>query len=195
MGTPVREGGVSNPARTAADPVPHPDGDAPARASVTAPDGTFEAFYATEAAAVHRAVAATLPDPSRAADAVDEAMARACASWSRVGAYDAPAGWVYRVAMNWATSRWRKLRREASLPDDLGGRSLAAGPEAASTVGTPAIEALRRLPLDQRRVIACRVLLDLDTATTARALGIAEGTVKSRLARGLAALRDDLEER
>lgn len=156
---------------------------------------SFEAFYAAEAAAVHRAVAASLPDPSRAADAVDEAMARACASWGRVGRYDAPAGWVYRVAMNWATTRWRKLRREAALPDQAGARPEPTAPEPTSDVGSPALEALRRLPAHQRRVIACRVLLDLDTSTTAQALGIAEGTVKSRLARGLAALRDDLEGR
>ncbi|GAA5197324.1 hypothetical protein GCM10023322_68280 [Rugosimonospora acidiphila] len=37
--------------------------------------------------------------------------------------------------------------------------------------------ALRRLPRRQREVIALRVLLDLDTDTTARVLGIAAGTV------------------
>jgi len=43
-------------------------------------------------------------------------------------------------------------------------------------------------------VIVCRVLLDLSTADTAAVLGIAEGTVKSRLARGLSALRTELTE-
>ena len=104
------------PAPGPAPPPPEPVDDEPAEAPRQI-ETSFEAFYASEAAALHRAVAATLPDPSRAADAVDEAMARACASWDRVGRYDAPAGWVYRVAVNWATSRWRKLRREASLTD------------------------------------------------------------------------------
>jgi RNA polymerase sigma-70 factor (ECF subfamily) len=40
----------------------------------------------------------------------------------------------------------------------------------------------------------CRVLLDLDTAETAAALRIPEGTAKSRLSRGLAALRDEIEQ-
>lgn len=155
---------------------------------------SFEAFYAAEAAALHRAVAATLPDPSRAADAVDEAMARACASWPRVGTYDAPAGWVYRVAVNWATSRWRKLRREAPLADARTTVDLEVGrSDPDSPVGSPALAALRALPGPQREVVACRVLLDLDTKATADALDIAEGTVKSRLARGLDALRTALE--
>ena len=178
--------------------VPRPASAADAPSAPPAPDPitapgrrSFEDFYAAEAAAVHRAVAASLPDPSRAADAVDEAMARAYASWRKVGGYDAPAAWVYRVAMNWATSRWRKHRREAALADATVER-LEAVP-ATSPVGSPALDALRALPVEQRQVVACRVLLDLDTRSTALALGIAEGTVKSRLSRALDALRTDLE--
>jgi RNA polymerase sigma factor (sigma-70 family) len=52
--------------------------------------------------------------------------------------------------------------------------------------------ALLRLPERQRQVIALRVFLDLDTAQTARALGIAPGTVTAHLARATAALRAEL---
>jgi len=41
-------------------------------------------------------------------------------------------------------------------------------------------------------VVALRLLLDLDTASTARAMGLADGTVASHLHRALAALRRDL---
>ena len=41
-------------------------------------------------------------------------------------------------------------------------------------------------------VVVCRYLLDLDEASTAVVLGVPRGTVKSRLARGLARLREDL---
>ena len=40
----------------------------------------------------------------------------------------------------------------------------------------PALAALRTLPEPQREVVACRVLLDLDTRATAHALAIPEGT-------------------
>ncbi|MEZ5137668.1 MAG: sigma-70 family RNA polymerase sigma factor [Acidimicrobiales bacterium] len=188
----VRERVVPRPAADVDDPARERPETTDARSPGRPPRArSFEDFYAAEAAAVHRAVAASLPDPGRAADAVDEAMARAYASWSRVGRYDAPAGWVYRVAMNWATSRWRKHRREASLVEREA-EQIEARP-APSPVGSPALDALRALPAEQREVVACRVLLDLDTRTTAAALGIAEGTVKSRLSRALDALRTDLE--
>ena len=54
------------------------------------------------------------------------------------------------------------------------------------------IAALRRLPARQREVLALRIFLDADTATTARVLGIAPGTVMAHLSRAVAALRRDL---
>lgn len=43
-------------------------------------------------------------------------------------------------------------------------------------------------------MIVCRVLLDLSTAETAAVLDLTEGTVRSRLSRGLAELRAALAE-
>ena len=57
-----------------------------------------------------------------------------------------------------------------------------------------ALAAVRELPLAPRAVVVCRVLLDLSTVETAEVLGIPAGTVKSRLARALAALRIALNE-
>lgn len=151
---------------------------------------TFEAFYERHVDRVHRAVAVALGDADLAREAVDEAMSRACARWRTIRHYDDAAGWVYRVAVNWATSRWRKRRRE-----DLVGQvpATASGGDDAWRAA-PVVDALARLPLAQRSVVVCRVLLDLDTAQTARVLGIPTGTAKSRLARALAALRRDLQE-
>ena len=153
---------------------------------------------------LYRARAVTLGDHHVAREAVDEAMVRACVRWRTVGDYDRPGGWVYRVGLNWARSRWRKLQREEQLdppadddgaPDGWPQPGPEPGPEAeVDGFGGPALAALRDLPVDQRAVIVCRVLLDLDTAATADALGIPTGTAKSRLARGLAALRHQIEE-
>ena len=54
-----------------------------------------------------------------------------------------------------------------------------------------AVEALRD---DDRLVISCRYFLELSEEETAAALGIARGTVKSRLSRALERLRAHLEE-
>jgi RNA polymerase sigma factor (sigma-70 family) len=54
-----------------------------------------------------------------------------------------------------------------------------------------AVEALRD---DDRLVISCRYFLELSEEETAAALGIARGTVKSRLSRALERLRARLGE-
>ena len=53
------------------------------------------------------------------------------------------------------------------------------------------VAALRRLPVRQREVIALRLLLDLDTSTTAEMLGISGSTVTTHLHRAIGALRRD----
>lgn len=159
-------------------------------ATSSADHSAFDEFYGAHVQRIYRALAVTLGNDDLAREAVDEAMTRAYAHWRRVRGLDNPAGWVFRVGFNWATSWWRKVRREQGvLTDDRHPRASATDPAAIA-----AREALAGLPLGQRAVIVCRVLLDLSTAETADALGVSEGTVKSRLSRGLSALRQVLEE-
>lgn len=148
----------------------------------------FEGFYRAHADPLRRVLAVTLGDPHVAAEAVDEAMTRALARWRDVGRLSSPAGWVYRVGLNWSISRWRRLRREAPL--DGVEPTIGAPDPVAATLSA----ALRTLPIDQRAVIVCRTILEYSTAETAAALGVADGTVKSRLARGLAELRQAMAE-
>lgn len=56
------------------------------------------------------------------------------------------------------------------------------------------LDAVRSLPDNQRRVVVCRYLLDLDEQETATVLGWPRGTVKSRLHRALRRLRSLLED-
>lgn len=57
------------------------------------------------------------------------------------------------------------------------------------------LAALRELPGRQREVLVLRYWLDLTQLEVARTLGIAEGTVKSHIGRGLAALTRKLQEK
>src|SRR4051794_41987403 len=50
-----------------------------------------------------------------AREVTDEAFARACERWSRVGAMEAPAGWTYRVAVNVLRRRARRRTLEQRL--------------------------------------------------------------------------------
>jgi RNA polymerase sigma factor (sigma-70 family) len=153
----------------------------------------FAEFYRTARDECLRTVLVSVGDQDTAQELVAEAFARACASWRTVGRHPAPAAWVVRTALNANVSRWRRRRREVSVPDpgmiaDLPTISAAS----ASAVDPRIMAALMRLPARQRQVVALRLILDLDTNGTAQMLGITPNTVMAHMARALAALRSDL---
>jgi RNA polymerase sigma-70 factor (ECF subfamily) len=124
-------------------------------------------------------------DAVEAEDLVQEAFVRAAAAGRRFIKVDNHEAWLRTVAINIQRSRWRKLRNFSRIRERL----------AAPPTDLPALEnrldvidALRGLPKGQREVVALHYLADLDVAEVARTLGIAEGTVKSRLSRGRDAL-------
>jgi DNA-directed RNA polymerase specialized sigma24 family protein len=77
----------------------------------------FAEFYRESKDGCLFAVLVSVGDRDVAQDLVDEAFARAWASWRSVGRHPAPAAWVVRTALNASISRWRKRRREVSLPE------------------------------------------------------------------------------
>jgi RNA polymerase sigma-70 factor (sigma-E family) len=148
----------------------------------------FAAFYQANRDICLRAVMASVADRHLAEDLVAEAFARAWTSWRAVSRHPSPRAWVVRTALNAHVSWWRRRRREVVLSDQDPVALDASG----ETVSAATTAAVRRLPLRQREVIVLRVLLDLDTETTAKVLGIAPGTVMSHLSRAAAALRREL---
>jgi RNA polymerase sigma-70 factor (sigma-E family) len=153
----------------------------------------FAEFYRESVDDCLRTVLVSIGDRDTAQDLVDEAFARACASWRTVSRHPAPRAWVVRTALNASISRWRRRRREVPVPDPAVVADLTApGGAFDSPVDPQIMAALMRLPARQRQVVALRLFLDLDTARTAEVLGVAPSTVKAHLARAIAALRDDL---
>jgi RNA polymerase sigma factor (sigma-70 family) len=59
---------------------------------------------------------------------------------------------------------------------------------------TALLDAIKTLPDKDREIVTCRYLLDLSEAETAQTLGLAKGTVKSRLSRALTRLRPLVQE-
>jgi RNA polymerase sigma factor (sigma-70 family) len=150
---------------------------------------SFHDFYVASRDRVGRALAVTLRDNDLAADAVDEAMARAYQRWDVVCRMDNPSGWVYRVGLNVARSRLRRLIRRRADAASAPRAATAAEP----TITDPAIaRALAELSVDHRAVVVCRLLLGWSEAETAVALQIRPGTAKSRLHRALATLEPKL---
>jgi RNA polymerase sigma-70 factor (sigma-E family) len=153
----------------------------------------FAEFYRGSRDDCLRTVMVSVGDRDTAQDLVDEAFALACSSWRTVSRHPAPAAWVVRTALNANISRWRRRRREISVPDPGTVADLPAVHGASDPPVDPRImTALMRLPARQRQVVALRLFLDLDTARTAQVLGISPSTVKAHLARAIAALRGDL---
>ncbi len=150
----------------------------------------FAEFYAASRDDCLRIVLVNVGDPDLAEDLVAEGFTRAWISWREVRRHPAPRAWVVRTALNAHVSWWRRRRREVSL--EPGGHDVTTAATQYSGLDSPLVAALRRLPLRQREVVALRLLLDLDTETTARVLGISGGTVGVHLHRALAALRGEL---
>lgn len=116
--------------------------------------------------------------------------------------------WIYRIVINLARNRQRWWRRrfrsdQVSLDahlerhgDDVLTDS-SATPEVAlrrKETAARVWDALEGLPFDQRTAIVLREIDGLSYEEIAFSLGIAVGTVKSRLTRGREALRDRLRE-
>lgn len=159
---------------------------APTRVAVST-DASFDAFYRAESNGLYRALTVALGNVDLAREATDEGFVRAYQHWRKISRYDNPAGWVYRVSLNWARSRLRKTKREV-ITDDI--QQVAAGMSSDPAL----IDAVQQLPLDFRSVVVLRYLMQWSTAEVAEALGVPSGTVKSRLSRALDQLRDALDD-
>lgn len=147
---------------------------------------SFEDFYRNHRDHMFRALSLTLGDHHLAAEAADEAMVRTYQHWRKVRDYRNPSGWTYRVGLNWARSRLRRAKREQpgvipEIPRD--------DPEGTDPMLVQMIESL---PLPSRSVVVMRYYLQWSHEEIAEALDVPIGTVKSRIHRAVADLRDRL---
>jgi RNA polymerase sigma-70 factor (ECF subfamily) len=152
----------------------------------------FDAFYAATATRVIAHVAAMVGSRSDAEDAAAEAYLKAWDRWAKVRRYDNPEAWVRTVAYRHAVSAWRKaVNRLRAHHRDAAGESDTAGldPDHVAIV-----EALRRIPADQRRVIVLHHLVGLSVAEISAETGAPTGTITSWLARGRRAMAEQLSE-
>jgi RNA polymerase sigma-70 factor (ECF subfamily) len=129
-----------------------------------------------------------------AEEVAQETFVQALRHWRRIRAYDDPTAWLYRVATRLAISRGRRSQ--------VARRGLARLQAGAQEHDTPAIgtdgldldRAMASLTPEHRAVLLLHHLEDLSVAEVARAVDLAEGTVKSRLARARAALMPLLDD-
>lgn len=102
--------------------------------------------------------------------------------------------WLYTVAQRRLADRARALARLESLAELSAGRLQAVGEhDYGANVAAALRAALRRLPEQQRRVVVLKLLQGLSFAEIAGRVGATEAACKMRFARGLEAVRSELE--
>ena len=148
----------------------------------------FTAFCTANATPLARALALALNNRELGRDAAHEALARAWERWNTVSTHDNPAGWVYRVGLNWGRSRLRRRRREVLTV------LVPERPTPPAQFDDSVAAALAKLSADHRAIVVARYYLDWSEADLAAAFDLAPGTVKSRLSRALDNLQHHLEQ-
>ena len=149
------------------------------------------------AAALWRYACRLTGDPAHAEDVVQETLLRA---WQRPHVLNngqSPRAWLFTVARNMVIDDRRSARfRNELISRDGSGPPEPAGPdEAAGALNRALIgDAMAQLSAEHRAVVGRSYYQGWTTAQIAADLGIAEGTVKSRLHYALRGLRQALLE-
>lgn len=136
-------------------------------------------------------------DREAAAEFTQEAFVRAFERLDRFDGASRFSTWLYRLARNRAIDLLRRKRPQADGDFAAEQRGASGAPpqqdlerrEAQHAVQ----QALASLPADQREIILLRDFDGQDYATIAAALDVPPGTVKSRLSRARAALREAVQ--
>ena len=148
-----------------------------------------------------------LGDRDEALDLSQEVFLRVFRTIHRFRGQSSLRTWIYRIAVNQARNRhrfWRRRHRadQVSLDEHVAthGEFLSGGETTPDRVFAQKELALRlqnaldHLPFDQRTAIVLREIDGLSYEEIAFSLGVAIGTVKSRLTRARQALRLELHE-
>ena len=139
--------------------------------------------------AMYCAARVLLDSDADAEDAVSEATLRAWQAFGRLRDEKSLKGWLIKITVNCAYEHHRRGAR-VTYTDDL--EPLAGGAE--DRHDFTLWDAVCRLPADYRVATVLYYYEDMTTAEIAKALGVREGTVRSRLSRARSRLRTLLEE-
>jgi RNA polymerase sigma-70 factor (sigma-E family) len=154
-------------------------------------DSIATLYGATAPKAVRLAYLLTA-DRALAEDIVQDAFIRVAARLGKLRDANAVEAYLRRAVVNEVQGRRRSLeRRQRRERTATAGRATpAVSPMETVDQRIDLIQALNALPLQQRVTLLLRYWMDLGEAEIAETMNCAVGTVKSRLFRGLATLRE-----
>lgn len=131
----------------------------------------------------------TIRDPEDAADALQDAFVSAFRSAGSFRGTAQVGTWLHRIVVNACLDRVRRRRPVDPLPSDGPGEPAVAHDAIAARETRLAVDdALALLPDEQRAAVVLVDVQGYSVTESAVLLGVAEGTVKSRCARGRAKL-------
>lgn len=136
-------------------------------------------------------------DADMADDLVQETLLKAISQWAQLRSPVSAQAWLLQILYNTFRSGFRR-RREAGLPvpaDTEPDHPKAAGNIEDRMHLRSALDALARLPDEQRAVLELVAIEGLSYDEVSRILAVPPGTVMSRLSRGRERLRELLEGR
>ncbi|MDQ3850372.1 MAG: sigma-70 family RNA polymerase sigma factor [Actinomycetota bacterium] len=144
-----------------------------------------------------RVAGARLRDADAAEEVAQETLLRLWRSAQRLKAADTPEAWVVRVTGNevlrYVERRGRRVRHEVPETEGAAGRAalVAAAPQPPEERAMLAA-AVRRLPPQDRTIVALHYFGDVPLSTIAQQLTLPLGTVKARLSRARGRMRREL---
>jgi RNA polymerase sigma-70 factor (sigma-E family) len=151
----------------------------------------FDAWVAARGPGLLRLAYVLTGNRADAEDAVQDALSRALPRWDHIRSVGDPDAYVRRMVVTAHTSWWRTFRK----------RETPVAETYVDGVDRPAHEerdevwaACLALPEAQRVAVVLRYYEQLEYAEIAALTGVAEGSVRSRVSRGLTALRASLGE-
>jgi RNA polymerase sigma-70 factor, ECF subfamily len=130
----------------------------------------------------------TLGDPEDAADALQEALISAFRNAASFRGEAAVTTWMHRIVVNACLDRIRRRKVRPAVPLEDRDVPQPRDDHAVTELQLDVRAALARLPDSQRLALVLVDMEDLPVAEAAALLGVPQGTVKSRCARGRMAM-------
>lgn len=151
----------------------------------------FTKLYETYEKKVCAVALRVLRDPDRAEDAAQQTWFQLIKNWDRVSAlpWEETEGYAVTAAKNCALDILRAEKRTTAFPEDWD----PPAPESHQDEYDYLVSLIRSLPEGYRRILELKCVEEETNKEIARRLKLNESTVASRILRGRAMLREQLE--
>ena len=154
----------------------------------------FEELFYRHHRQLYRLAQISSRNADDAADALQDALLSAHRTAHAFRHDAAVSSWLYRIVVNACLDRLRRHKSHptTALSDEMGNAHPVGDPTPQVDTAIVVERALMRLPVEQRAAVVAVDMQGYSVAETARMLGVAEGTVKSRCSRARRRLAEAL---